>query len=219
MERSQRAAQSTMRDLDAAKASLEQVTRLRSQWDDIQTVLSMLDAGEEDEDIMKEGIETSNAMLKELEEWELQRVLSGRFDHMGCVLSIQSGAGGVDAMDWAQMLLRMYTRWAERKGFPCKVLEVMDGEEAGIKSATIEIDAPFACGYLGGEKGAHRLVRISPFNSLGKRQTSFAGVEVTPPQIPNPETRTLNTKSQTLKTTRCHYFGRMMWQMRGWLRP
>jgi len=119
-------------------------------------------------------------MDKELDAWELTRMLSGKFDRMGCVISIQSGAGGVDAMDWAQMLLRMYTRWAERKGFKHTLIDYTDGEEAGIKSASLQIEGPFVCGYLKGEKGAHRLVRISPYNSLGKRQTSFAGVEIMP---------------------------------------
>ncbi|EKX43297.1 hypothetical protein GUITHDRAFT_73206, partial [Guillardia theta CCMP2712] len=133
-----------------------------------------------DGELVKEA-ETNIAGLEEdLERWELSQLLSGPFDHRGCLLSIQAGAGGTDAMDWAEMLLRMYTKWAEKKGYKNQLVDHMPGEEAATKSATIEIDAPYAYGYLRGEKGAHRLVRISPFNAQAKRQTSFAGIDVMP---------------------------------------
>ena len=115
-----------------------------------------------------------------LERWELERLLSGEYDKEGAVLSINAGAGGTDAQDWAQMLLRMYTRWAEDHDMTVTVDELSEGEEAGIKSATVEIEGRYAYGYLRNEKGTHRLVRISPFNANGKRQTSFAGVEIMP---------------------------------------
>ena len=115
-----------------------------------------------------------------LDRWELERLLSGEYDKEGAVLSINAGAGGTDAQDWAQMLLRMYTRWAEDHDMTVTVDELSEGEEAGIKSATVEIEGRYAYGYLRNEKGTHRLVRISPFNANGKRQTSFAGVEIMP---------------------------------------
>ena len=106
--------------------------------------------------------------------------MSGPYDTKGAVLTINAGAGGTDAQDWAEMLLRMYTRWAEQQGYKVKLTEESPGDEAGIKSATLEIEGRYAFGYLKAEKGTHRLVRISPFNANGKRQTSFAGVEVMP---------------------------------------
>jgi peptide chain release factor 2 len=115
-----------------------------------------------------------------LDQWELQQLLSGPYDEKGAVLSINAGPGGTDAQDWAEMLLRMYTRWAEKYGYKVHLAELSDGDEAGIKSATLEIEGRYAYGYLRSEKGTHRLVRISPFNANGKRQTSFAGVEVMP---------------------------------------
>ncbi len=110
----------------------------------------------------------------------MQQLLSGPYDAKGAVLTINAGAGGTDAQDWTQMLLRMYTRWGEQQGYKVHLAELSEGDEAGIKSATLEIDGRYAFGYLKGEKGTHRLVRISPFNANGKRQTSFAGVEVMP---------------------------------------
>jgi peptide chain release factor 2 len=116
----------------------------------------------------------------ELERWELEQLLSGLYDAEGAVLTINAGAGGTDAQDWAQMLLRMYTRWAETHGYKVHLSEISEGDEAGLKSATVEITGRYAYGYLKSEKGTHRLVRISPFNANGKRQTSFAGVEIMP---------------------------------------
>jgi peptide chain release factor 2 len=107
-------------------------------------------------------------------------MLSGPYDAEGAVLTINAGAGGTDAQDWAEMLLRMYTRWAEDRGYQVHLSEISAGDEAGLKSATLEITGSYAYGYLKSEKGTHRLVRISPFNANGKRQTSFAGVEVMP---------------------------------------
>lgn len=132
----------------------------------------------------KELIETSykdiKNLEKELEKFELQQMLSGEYDSADAILTINSGAGGTDAQDWASMLLRMYIRWAESRGWKVELLDKLDGEEAGIKSATIKISGKYAFGYAKAEKGVHRLVRISPFNANGKRQTSFASVDVSP---------------------------------------
>lgn len=132
----------------------------------------------------KELIETSykdiKNLEKELEKFELQQMLSGEYDSADAILTINSGAGGTDAQDWVSMLLRMYMRWAESRGWKVELLDKLDGEEAGIKSATIKISGKHAFGYAKAEKGVHRLVRISPFNANGKRQTSFASVDVSP---------------------------------------
>lgn len=132
----------------------------------------------------KELIETSykdiKNLEKELEKFELQQMLSGEYDSADAILTINSGAGGTDAQDWASMLLRMYIRWAKSRGWKVELLDKLDGEEAGIKSATIKISGKHAFGYAKAEKGVHRLVRISPFNANGKRQTSFASVDVSP---------------------------------------
>jgi peptide chain release factor 2 len=117
---------------------------------------------------------------QELDRWELQQLLSAQYDAEGAVLTINAGAGGTDAQDWGEMLLRMYTRWGEKQGYKVHLAELSGGDEAGIKSATLEIEGRYAYGYLKAEKGTHRLVRISPFNANGKRQTSFVGVEVMP---------------------------------------
>lgn len=129
---------------------------------------------------MGEAETTLIQMGRTLDQWELQQLLSGPYDKSGAVLTINAGAGGTDAQDWAEMLLRMYTRWAEQQGYRAQLLEISEGDEAGLKSAALEIEGKYAFGYLKAEKGTHRLVRISPFNANGKRQTSFAGVEVMP---------------------------------------
>jgi peptide chain release factor 2 len=135
---------------------------------------------ETDEGLLQEAESTITKLNSELDQWELQQLLSGPYDDKGAVLTINAGAGGTDAQDWAFMLMRMYTRWAEAHGYKVTLAEESEGDEAGIKSATLEITGRYAYGYLRSETGTHRLVRISPFNANGKRQTSFAGVEVMP---------------------------------------
>jgi peptide chain release factor 2 len=135
---------------------------------------------EQDQDLLTEAQNHIIQLNQELDRWELQQMLSDTFDSKGAVLTINAGAGGTDAQDWAEMLLRMYTRWGEKQGYKVHLTELSEGDEAGIKSATLEIQGRYAFGYLKGEKGTHRLVRISPFNANGKRQTSFAGVDVMP---------------------------------------
>ena len=175
----QQSAQKQMRRLDEVKAQLQQLVDWRGAVDDGQATLELYDL-EPDEDLLGEAQQGLDQLRHALDRWELERLLSGEYDKEGAVLSINAGAGGTDAQDWAQMLLRMYTRWAEDQGMSVTVNELSEGEEAGIKSTTIEIEGRYAYGYLRNEKGTHRLVRISPFNANDKRQTSFAGVEVMP---------------------------------------
>ncbi|KZR65386.1 Peptide chain release factor 2 [Prochlorococcus marinus str. MIT 1327] len=168
-----------MRQLDEVKAQLVQITLWRSAVNDAQATLELYDL-EPDDEMLSEAQSGLKQLRQGLDRWELERLLSGEYDKEGAVLSINAGAGGTDAQDWAQMLLRMYTRWAEDHDMTVTVDELSEGEEAGIKSATVEIEGRYAYGYLRNEKGTHRLVRISPFNANGKRQTSFAGVEIMP---------------------------------------
>ena len=152
---------------------------LQGKWDDLYTLCEM--ALEENDDSMLEELQTDFAAFEtKLEEARLSTLLSGEYDASGVIMSFHAGAGGTEAQDWAQMLYRMYTRWAERHGFKYRILDYLDGEEAGLKSATIAIDGENAYGYLKSENGIHRLVRISPFDASGRRQTSFAAVEVMP---------------------------------------
>ena len=157
----------------------EKYEKLRNSWEDLMTICEM--ALEENDDSMLAELESDYAKLEgELEAMRLSTLLSGEYDANNVILSIHPGAGGTEAQDWAQMLYRMYTRWAERHGYTYTLMDWQDGEEAGIKSATIKIEGENAYGYLKSEHGVHRLVRISPFDASGRRQTSFAAVEVMP---------------------------------------
>lgn len=175
----QTTAQQTLQELNDLKSHLEQFRQWKNSLEDAKAVLELLGL-EEDEALLAEAQTNLCNLDRELDRWELEQLLSGPYDADGAVLTINAGAGGTDAQDWAQMLLRMYTRWAENQGYKVHLTEISEGDEAGIKSATLEIDGRYAYGYLKAEKGTHRLVRISPFNANGKRQTSFAGVEVMP---------------------------------------
>ena len=147
--------------------------------EDARAVLELLEL-EADESLFQEATLSLSQLTRELDSWELQQLLSGPYDQSGAVLTINAGAGGTDAQDWTEMLMRMYTRWGESQGYKVHLNEISEGEEAGVKSVTLEIAGRYAYGYLRSEKGTHRLVRISPFNANDKRQTSFAGVEVMP---------------------------------------
>lgn len=169
------------------EAKIETYTDLQKALTDVEELLSLAEMEEESGGDTEElatlaaEIETMFAALKEkLETVRLSTLLTGKYDHCGAIVSIHAGTGGVDAMDWAAMLLRMYTRWCEKKNYAVKLVDLQDDTEAGIKSATLLVEGENAYGYLKNEKGVHRLVRISPFNAAGKRQTSFAMLEVTP---------------------------------------
>jgi peptide chain release factor 2 len=158
---------------------LTQFYKWQSNLADATVALEIL-ALETDPDLLQETHQSLANLTQDLDRWELERLLAGPYDDHGAVLTINAGAGGTDAQDWVEMLLRMYTRWAEQHRYQVQIDEISEGEEAGLKSVTIEVVGRYAYGYLRGEKGTHRLVRISPFNANDKRQTSFAGVEVMP---------------------------------------
>lgn len=163
---------SQIRDI---KDNLEFLEKWQGVIDDTETALEIAD-----EELINEVAEQLNAMEKALEKFEVKQMLSGEYYEADAILTINAGAGGTDAQDWASLMLRMYIRWAESHEWKVELLDKLDGDEAGIKSATIKITGKFAYGYAKAEKGVHRLVRISPFNANGKRQTSFASVEVSP---------------------------------------
>lgn len=172
-------AQKVTSALSLAQSELSRLTNLQKRIDDAETLTEMGLEADDAETLTEAGVELAG-IKRELSELEVRTLLNGEYDQREAVVTIRSGAGGVDAADWAEMLFRMYIRWAERQGFPVNVGDISYAEQAGIKSATFEVNAPFAFGNLSVEAGTHRLVRISPFNAQGKRQTSFAAVEVVP---------------------------------------
>ncbi|MBH9983493.1 peptide chain release factor 2 [Bifidobacterium asteroides] len=172
-------AQKVTSRLSALQSQLKHLESASSRLDDVQA-LEELGREEHDQDTLVEARKEIDSLRSDLADMEIQTLLDGEYDERAAVVTIRSGAGGVDAADWAQMLLRMYMRWAERHGFSTKVMDTSYAEEAGIKSATFQVDAPYAYGRLSVEGGTHRLVRISPFDNQGRRQTSFAAVEVIP---------------------------------------
>ncbi|MDB9308890.1 peptide chain release factor 2 [Aphanizomenon sp. CS-733/32] len=193
-------AQNTLQELNDLKSHLDQYYQWHTNLDDTRAVLELLEL-ETDTALLQEAESTITKLNHDLDQWELQQLLSGTYDDKGAVLTINAGAGGTDAQDWAFMLMRMYTRWAEDHGYKVTLAEESEGDEAGIKSATLEITGRYAYGYLRSEMGTHRLVRISPFNANGKRQTSFAGIEVMP-QIDNTVKLDIPEKDLEISTTR-----------------
>ncbi|PZP15015.1 MAG: peptide chain release factor 2 [Brachybacterium faecium] len=165
--------------LSHAQTELRRVTELGQRIDDLEIMVE-LSAEESDAEALAEAETEFASIRKSLDELEVRTLLAGEYDERNAVITIRAGAGGVDAADFAEMLLRMYLRWAERHGYPTKVMDTSYAEEAGLKSVTFEVSAPFAYGTLSVEGGTHRLVRISPFDNQGRRQTSFAAVEVIP---------------------------------------
>ena len=161
------------------ESKIEHYEKMLSNWDDLMTICEM--AEEEDDDSMLEELKTGFAALTEdMETCRLETLLTGHYDKNNAMMSFQAGAGGTEAQDWCQMLYRMYTRWAERHGFTYKIMDYQEGDEAGLKSASIMIEGENAYGFLKGENGVHRLVRVSPFDANARRQTSFASLEVMP---------------------------------------
>ena len=163
--------------MKSISSKLDKYSKLESMCEDFEV---LMDIGEEDEEMAEEVPEAFEKLSKAVEEFHLAALLTGPYDSYNAVLSLHAGAGGTEAQDWVSMLYRMYVRYCERSGYTVKELDLLDGEEAGIKSVTFEVQGENAYGYLKAEKGVHRLVRISPFDSSGRRHTSFASLDVTP---------------------------------------
>ena len=176
-------------DADNSSKVLKQINQLKSKIENYQKIeteltnlleMTELLQTEPEEEMAKEVLKSTANIEKEVEKLEITTLLSGKYDNNNAILTIHPGAGGTEAQDWAEMLYRMYTRWANANGYEVKELDYLEGEEAGIKSVTFMVEGNYAYGYLKGEMGVHRLVRISPFDAGGRRHTSFASVEVLP---------------------------------------
>ncbi len=172
-------AQKVLKKKSSIDGELEKYNNLEKGIADLYELIDLAEEMEDEEEA-NSIVSAYEEMISKIEEFKLATLLDGKYDHNSAVLSLHAGAGGVEAMDWAQMLLRMYIRWAEDKGYSVNIVDLQDDTEAGIKSATFLVEGENAYGYLKHEQGVHRLVRISPFNSAGKRMTSFAALEVMP---------------------------------------
>ncbi len=173
-------AQKVTSSLSHRQSELARITNIERQLDDLEVLVLLATEGEGDAESAREAEAELADLQKNLGDLEIQTLLDGEYDARPAVITIRAGAGGVDAADFAEMLMRLYLRWAEKHKYPVTVMDTSYAEEAGIKSATFEVDAPYAFGTLSVEAGTHRLVRMSPFGAAGKRQTSFAAVEVIP---------------------------------------
>ena len=171
--------QEKMKELKSLKDDVQTYAALSGQYDDIETMIEM-GYEEEDPELIPEIAEMMDEFVSTYENIRMKTLLSGEYDRNNAILSLHAGAGGTESCDWAAMLFRMYSRWADKKGLQLEVLDSLDGDEAGIKSITFQVNGENAYGYLKSEKGVHRLVRISPFNAAGKRQTSFVSCDVMP---------------------------------------
>ena len=171
--------QESMKTLKALKDDVETYAVLQEQYEEIETLIEMA-YEENDASLIPEIQETLDSFITTFDDIRIRTLLSGEYDRDDAIVTLHAGAGGTESCDWAGMLYRMYTRWADKKGYSVEVLDYLDGEEAGIKSVTFEVRGENAYGYLKSEKGVHRLVRISPFNAAGKRQTSFVSCDVMP---------------------------------------
>jgi len=197
----QDSARKTSIELSHHKNILGRIRRINSINDDIETYFLMIEEEEDSSELIQE---TENYLLKispEIDKMEVELLLNGKFDRNNAILSIHPGAGGTESQDWAEMLLRMYTRWCEHNNFKYEIVDYISGDEAGIKTVSLEITGEFAYGYLKSEIGIHRLVRISPFNAQGKRQTSFASVYVCAEIMDDIEVE-INTKDLKIDTYR-----------------
>lgn len=172
-------AQESMKELKALESVVDGYEGLKNRFDDIQTLIEM-GYEDEDESLIPEIEEELDTFIHDYDELRISTLLSGEYDADNAILTLHAGAGGTESCDWAGMLARMYQRWADKKGYSVQILDSLDGDEAGIKSVTMQINGNNAYGYLKSEKGVHRLVRISPFNAAGKRQTSFVSCDVMP---------------------------------------
>ena len=172
-------AQKMLAELNALRSVVEKYQKLQSEADDL-TVMQELIAEEEDDGMIREWEQGVEKLSRELDDFELTLLLNSPYDKYNAILELHPGAGGTESQDWAQMLYRMYVRWAEKRGYKVEVLDYLPGEEAGIKSVTISVSGYNAYGYLKAEKGVHRLVRISPFDASGRRHTSFVSCDVVP---------------------------------------
>lgn len=171
--------QQTMKKLKSLQVYVKNVEKLDTDYEEIGVLIEMSE--EEDDDSMTQEIESElERFEEEFESFRIQTLLSGKYDGCSAIVTLHAGAGGTESCDWAGILYRMYNRWAEKKGFSLQVLDYLDGDVAGVKGVTFEVEGENAYGYLKSEKGVHRLVRISPFNAAGKRQTSFASCDVIP---------------------------------------
>lgn len=168
-----------MKNLKSMKDDIAIYAKLKDEFDEIETLIEMA-AEENDESLIPEIQDLLDDFRKTYDDIRIKTLLSGEYDKDNAIVTLHAGAGGTESCDWAGMLYRMYTRWAERKGFTVEVLDYLEGDEAGIKSVTFQVNGENAYGYLKSEKGVHRLVRISPFNAQGKRQTSFVSCDVMP---------------------------------------
>ena len=171
--------QNKMKEVKSLKDDVATYAALSAQYDDIETMIEM-GYEENDPELIPEIYQMMKEFVQTYEDIRMKTLLSGEYDRNNAIVSLHAGAGGTESCDWAAMLYRMYTRWADKKGFSVEVLDSLDGEEAGIKSITFQVNGENAYGYLKSEKGVHRLVRISPFNAAGKRQTSFVSCDVMP---------------------------------------
>ncbi|MFT4144656.1 MAG: peptide chain release factor 2 [Mobilitalea sp.] len=172
-------AQGFMKELKNLKDTIDEYHHLTVRFEDVQTLIQM-GYEENDESLIPEIEEAMDIFIQDLDQLRLRTLLSGEYDKYNAILTLHAGAGGTESCDWASMLCRMYQRWADKKGFTTEMIDFLDGEEAGLKSVTLQINGMNAYGYLKSERGVHRLVRISPFNAAGKRQTSFVSCDVMP---------------------------------------
>ena len=172
-------AQKLMKEMNSLRSSIKDYEDLKNKYQDVETLIEIA-YEENEESLISEIDEMLEEFIEDFEDYKLRILLSERYDKYNAILTLHAGAGGTESCDWASMLSRMYQRWAEKRGFNVEILDYLDGDEAGYKSITLQINGDYAYGYLKSEKGVHRLVRISPFNAAGKRQTSFVSCDVMP---------------------------------------